>query len=219
MINLDQKTLIVLNGVFNHSQKEGFNEIISSYQSIIAVDGGYNFLSKITDKKPDHIIGDFDSLSKDSTLLKNYNGKISEFPSDKNKTDGELAIDYCRENNIKNVGLIGATGGRIDQQFGNLYLLEYAFEKDITAKIIEPGIEVGLVTDCRIIKGKIGQLLSLFSITDTVFIKRLKGCKYDLNDYLLKRASSRGISNTIKENKIVIEIDRGRLIYFTYRIS
>lgn len=215
MINLKQEVLIVLNGVFNQSQKEGFKEIISSYQSIIAVDGGYNFLSKITDKKPDHIIGDFDSLSKDSNLLKDYKGKVSEFSSDKNKTDGELAIDYCDQNNIKNVGLIGATGGRIDQQFGNLFLLEYAFQKNIDAKIIEPGIEVGLVTGCRIIKDKSGQLLSLFSITDNVFIKKLKGCKYDLNDYLLKRASSRGISNRIKENRIVIEIDSGRLLYFT----
>ena len=208
-----KEVLVVLNGVYK-DQKEKYQEIVNSFENIIAVDGGYKFLKKFVDTEPDTLIGDFDSIDRDSAMLKDFNGEIYEFPSDKDKTDGELSIDYCVKNGLNKISFIGATGGRIDQQFGNLLLLEYALNSDIDAKIIEPGLEVGLIDNKRIIDNKKGNTLSLFSITDQVLIKKLKGCKYELNNYWLERASSRGLSNIINANKAVIEVDSGKLLYF-----
>ena len=129
------KTLIVLNGVFNN-QKKKFQKIVKKYDRIIAVDGGYKFLKDIIDKEPDILIGDFDSIDRDSKLLKNFNGEIYEFNSDKDKTDGELSVDYCLENDLNNITFIGATRGRLDQQFGNILLLEYAMDRGINANIV-----------------------------------------------------------------------------------
>ncbi len=208
-----KEVLVVLNGVYK-DQKEKYQEIVNSFENIIAVDGGYKFLKKFVDTEPDTLIGDFDSIDRDSAMLKDFNGEIYEFPSDKDKTDGELSIDYCVKNGLNKISFIGATGGRIDQQFGNLLLLEYALNSDIDAKIIEPGLEVGLIDNKRIIDNKKGNTLSLFSITDQVLIKKLKGCKYELDNYWLERASSRGLSNIINANKAVIEVDSGKLLYF-----
>jgi len=208
-----KEVLVVLNGVYK-DQKEKYQEIVNSFENIIAVDGGYKFLKKFVDTEPDTLIGDFDSIDRDSAMLKDFNGEIYEFPSDKDKTDGELSIDYCVKNGLNKISFIGATGGRIDQQFGNLLLLEYALNSDIDAKIIEPGLEVGLIDNKRIIDNKKGNTLSLFSITDQVLIKKLKGCKYELDNYWLERASSRGLSNIINANKAVIEVDLGKLLYF-----
>jgi len=208
-----KEVLVVLNGVYK-DQKEKYQEIVNSFENIIAVDGGYKFLKKFVDTEPDTLIGDFDSIDRDSVMLKDFNGEIYEFPSDKDKTDGELSIDYCVKNGLNKISFIGATGGRIDQQFGNLLLLEYALNSDIDAEIIEPGLEVGLIDNKRIIDNKKGNTLSLFSITDQVLIKKLKGCKYELDNYWLERASSRGLSNIINANKAVIEVDSGKLLYF-----
>ncbi|MCF8001844.1 MAG: thiamine diphosphokinase [Halanaerobiales bacterium] len=207
------KTLIVLNGVFNN-QKKKFQKIVKEYDKIIAVDGGYKFLKDIIDREPDILIGDFDSIGRSSKLLKNFNGEIYEFNSDKDKTDGELSVDYCLENNLKNITFIGATRGRLDQQFGNILLLEYATDRDINANIVEPGIEVDLITDKKIIQDKAGYTLSLFSLSDETVIKSLEGCKYDLNNYTLDRASSRGISNIVKTEKALIKVESGKLLVF-----
>lgn len=208
-----KKTLIVLNGVFKN-QKNKFQNIIKKYDRIIAVDGGYKFLKNIVDREPDILIGDFDSIDRGSKLLNNFNGEIYEFDSDKDKTDGELSIDYCVENDLDNISFIGATRGRLDQQFGNILLLEYALDKNINANIIEPGIEVDLITDKKIIENKANYTLSIFSLTDEVIINSIKGCKYELDNYMLKRASSRGISNIIKAEKASIEVKTGKLLVF-----
>lgn len=208
-----KEVLVVLNGIYKN-KKEQYKNIINSFDIIIAVDGGYKFLKNIINYEPDIIIGDFDSLDKSSPLLKNFEGEIYEFSSDKDKTDGELALDYCKRNDYKDITLIGATGGRIDQQFGNITLLEYALESEIKAKIMEPGLEIGITNDRIEVKGKENYTLSIFSLSDKVFIKKLQGVKYELKDYWLNRASSRGISNVIKDKTAVIKVDNGILLYF-----
>jgi len=207
------KTLIVLNGVFNN-KKNQFQKIINEYNRIIAVDGGYKFLKNIIDKEPDIIIGDFDSIDRNSKSLKNFHGETYEFDSDKDKTDGELSVDYCLENGLNDITFIGATKGRLDQQFGNIMLLEYANNRDVNANIVEPGIEINLITDKKIIKNKAGYTLSLFSLSDKAIINTLEGCKYELNNYTVERSSSRGISNIIKKEKAIIKVESGKLLAF-----
>lgn len=208
--------LVVLNGIFNDEIKK-YQKMVNRYHKIITVDGGYKFLKEFSDIEPEVVIGDFDSLAKDSFLLKNYEGEFYEFDSDKDKTDGELAVDYCVDKKIQNIDFIGAYGGRIDQQYGNLMLLEYAQKNNITAKIVKPGIEGGLIIDKKIIKNKADHTLSIFSLSEKVLITKLQGCKYELNNYYLKRASSRGMSNVIESNQAILEIKEGKLLYFICR--
>jgi len=205
--------LIVLNGVFKN-KKLLYKEIIDRYSTIIAVDGGYKFLQNIVDRKPDAIIGDFDSLDRDSKLLKNYNGEILKFPSHKDKTDAELAVDYCLTKGHLQISFIGAYGGRADQQFGNILLLEYAALNSINARIIAPGLEIGLIENKRTFNNKKNFILSIFALTKDVIISSLRGCRYELDDYRLNRASSRGISNVIEKKEAVITIETGKLLYF-----
>ena len=208
-----KETLIVLNGLYTNNKKE-FLKLIEPYNNIIAVDGGYKFLKEITQKEPNTIIGDFDSLNRDSKLLNDFNGEIYEFNSDKDKTDGELAIDYCKENDINKISIIGATGGRIDQQYGNIILLDYALKNGIQANIIEPGLQIGITDDKKSIKNKIDFTLSIFSLSNKTTIKKLTGVKYELDNYILTRESSRGISNIILKDDVLIDICKGKLLYF-----
>jgi thiamine pyrophosphokinase len=91
---------------------------------IICTDGAADKLLGIG-KKPDFIIGDFDS-----TKIKRVNrsGNWIEKP-DQNKTDLEKAFDWCIKNNFKKIILLGAGGGREDHLFGNSFTLANYYDK------------------------------------------------------------------------------------------
>jgi len=210
---MSEIAIIALNGEFDTEPadyKRMFNEIEGSY---IAADGGALLLKKLN-IKPDLIIGDLDSLNQ-STLadFKKNNIKIKKYSSDKNETDGELAVNYCINNNYDKIILTFALGGRCDQQLANVFLLEYAQENGINAIIKEGEKEIGLVNKEKIIKNKIDWGLSLIPIDSKVEDVNISGCKYNLSSYNLKRSKSRGISNLITNKKVKISHGKGNLLY------
>lgn len=210
---MSEIAIIALNGELDtepSAYKKMFNKIKGSY---IAADGGALLLKKLN-IRPDLIIGDLDSIDR-STIndFKKNNIKIKKFPSDKNETDGELAVNYCIQNNYDKIILTFALGGRCDQQLANVFLLEYAQENGINAIIKEGEKEIGLVNKEKIIKNKRDWGLSLIPIDSEVENVNISGCKYNLNSHNLKRSESRGISNLIVDKKVKISHGKGKLLY------
>ena len=93
--------VILANGDFP-SHSIAMNHLESN-KLVICTDGAADKLLDIG-KKPDFIIGDFDS-----TKIKRSNRSENwiETP-DQNKTDLEKAFDWCIKNNIKKIILLGA---------------------------------------------------------------------------------------------------------------
>ncbi|PKP56171.1 thiamine diphosphokinase, partial [Candidatus Atribacteria bacterium HGW-Atribacteria-1] len=139
--------------------------------------------------------------------------KILKYPVEKDKTDGELALQYCRERGFDNIIIIGFAGGRLDQQLANIFLLEYAFRNGITAFIKEPGLEMGIIEREKVFFQKIGAGLSLISLDEKVTGVTITGCKYLLKAGSLLRYKTRGISNIIEQEKAVITVEKGLLLY------
>ncbi|MGM0602755.1 MAG: thiamine diphosphokinase [Bacillota bacterium] len=216
-----KRALVFLNGEFNLSQAEILN-IIDSYDSkmIIGVDGGTDILYKIN-IVPDVIIGDLDSVSRET--LEKFKGnnavEIIKFPTEKDKTDSELAVDFCRENDIKEILIFAALGGRIDQELGNINLLEYIADFSIDGKIIEKNLEIGVINSSKIFANNAGDLLSLIPQTDSVGSVSISGCKYNTNNEKFIRSRTRGISNKILKKKARVEVDDGILIYILKKRS
>lgn len=210
---MSELAIIALNGELD-TEPENYKKMFDKNEgSYIAADGGALRLKEL-DIKPDLIIGDLDSLDK-STLanFKKNKIKIKKYPSDKNETDGELAVNYCIKNNYDKIILTFALGGRCDQQLANIFLLEYAQENGINAIIQEGEKEIGLVNKEKIIQDKIDWGLSLIPIDNEVENVNISGCKYNLSSYNLKRSKSRGISNLITNRKVKISHGKGKLLY------
>ena len=222
----DTKTLLALNGEIRGSRKDysfiedflsqtadGNNIPGQEVPDIIAADGGALFLEKLS-MLPDIIIGDLDSLSeKKCDYFRQHDVKIMQFPTEKDKTDGELVMDFCQQNQINFVLIVGAAGGRLDQQLGNISLLEYALKLGIKAVIREPEMEIGLIDKGKKFIDNSGDLLSLIPLTEKVTGINLSGCKYTLEDEALFRYRNRGISNTIVQKEAAVEIREGLLLY------
>ena len=208
-----KKVVVVLNGELK-GNKEGYKKLIGGKDVFfIAADGGALLLESIG-FLPDVIIGDFDSLTKAQyQRYEKLGAKIVKCPVEKDETDGELALQYCQERGFNNIVIIGFAGGRLDQQLANIFLLEYAFRNGMTAFIKEPGLEMGIIERGKIFFRKIGAGLSLIPLDEKVSGVTITGCKYLLEAGSLLRYKTRGISNIIEQEKAVITVERGLLLY------
>src|SRR5690348_6195146 len=71
---------------------------------------------------PDLLLGDFDSIK--SHVLEAFSTVPKQhYPSDKDKTDLELAIEFVYHLQTEKIAVFGALGGRTDHALGNLILL------------------------------------------------------------------------------------------------
>ncbi|MGB2782814.1 MAG: thiamine diphosphokinase [Atribacterota bacterium] len=207
------KAVIVLNGELK-GNKEEYKKLIGGKDVLfVAADGGALLLESIG-FLPDVIIGDFDSLTKAQyQRYEKMGAKILKYPVEKDETDGELALQYCRESGFNNIIIIGFAGGRLDQQLANIFLLEHAFRNGITVFIKEPGLEMGIIDRKKVFFQKIGARLSLIPLDEKVSGVTITGCKYLLNAGNLLRYQTRGISNIIEQEKAVITVEKGLLLY------
>jgi len=207
------KAVIALNGELK-GNKEEYKKLIGGKDVLfVAADGGALLLESIG-FLPDVIIGDFDSLTEVQYQRYQKMGiKIIKYPMEKDETDGELALQYCRERGFNNIIIVGFAGGRLDQQLTNIFLLEYAFRNGMTAFIKEPGLEIGIIEKEKVFFQKIGARFSLIPLDEKVSGVTIRGCKYSLEAESLLRYKTRGMSNIIEQEKALITIEKGLLLY------
>lgn len=208
----DKRVILALNGELTGTPQE-YHFIFKKENIYIGADGGTHLLTELG-LSPNIIIGDFDSLTEKEIQKFHQEGvDIYKYPVEKDETDGELAIDYCHDNGLKSIIIIGSTGGRIDQQLANIFLLEYAQRKGLNAIIKEPGLEMGLIEKNKMFVDKQGYTLSLLPLSKRVSGVYIKGCKFLLEGETLFRYKTRGISNYILKGTAEIRIKSGRLLY------
>ena len=103
---------------------------LEEYDYVIGVDSGTEYLYKLF-LIPDLIIGDLDSInSKTLDRAKKDKAEIISYEVDKDKTDFELALNYLKINNYKNITIIGGESGELDHLFGNLLTLSAFHTKE-----------------------------------------------------------------------------------------
>ena len=216
----NQKALLILNGELDLDKKK-VNNIVKDIEidRIIAVDGGANKARNL-ELLPDLIIGDLDSITeKTREYYAEENIEVIKYPVEKDKTDSEIAVDYCLKNGIKELYLTAALGGRIDQQLANMNLLEYIWELNLKSRIISNRTEIALVEDQKKFTNKKGFRLSLIPQTKSVKKLTITGCKYNLEARDINRSQSRGISNLIESEEAKISLEKGLLFYVLEKIK
>ena len=191
---------------------------ISKDYKVIAADGACNYLKKYN-ISADFIIGDFDSscLNDANDLIKR-NGKIFRFNSDKDYTDGQLALKFAIENGYNNIIIIGALGGRVDHEFENFRLLHSGIN-NCNITIANDDCKIFLVYDTVEIKSDIGATVSLIPYTDKVTVEFMEGFKYEARNTAFDRLNAlgnSGVSNIIINENAKIKVSEGILMVFLY---
>lgn len=204
------KAIIIASG--NIVKREIFDEIYSVDDYIICADGGLNYLDSLS-IKPNLIVGDFDSVN--ISLLEKYkNVTIKRYPTEKNFTDTEIAIEEAIASRYDEITIIGATGTRLDHTMANILLIERYIMSGISIKIVDNNNYISILNKDTIVNKKEGYFLSIIPITDYIDGITLKGVKYPLLDVRVDRGSTLCISNEITANKAEISIKIGKGILF-----
>ncbi|HBC29868.1 MAG TPA: thiamine diphosphokinase [Clostridiales bacterium] len=183
------------------------------YDYVICADGG---LEKVKNYgiTPDIIIGDFDSVA--LNVLKQYENKIpvEKFPSEKDFTDMELAVEFAVSKGYNNIILTGASGTRLDHTLGNILLMEKYYKDGVNISIIDNNNEMKIISDNAelFIEYKEGYYISIIPVTEYIQGLYLEGFKYNLDNVNVQRGSTLCISNQIKDNKGRITLRKGTAI-------
>ena len=187
---------------------------------LIAADSGMEFLKRIG-KKPDLLLGDFDSVS-DGTLAyfqRQDDIEWRRLNPVKDDTDTEAAVRFAVERGVKELTLLGATGSRLDHVLSNIAMLGIGLEAGISMQIVDANNRIQMVASGIKIKkeSQYGTYVSLVAYSKEVTHVYLKGFKYPLSDYCLKSFTSIGISNEITAEEAEICFKDGILLVIESR--
>lgn len=192
------KGILLLNG-------EPYSGKIDDTGAVVyCCDGAYSWAhGKV---RIDKNIGDYDSLN---FIPEPAPEEI--FPSEKDFTDGEIALSQMLGEGIDEIEVYGGGGGREDHFLGNLQLLYSSHKR---------GVKCTMVTDRSYIfpaSGKIflgryvGKTVSVLPFGEKLHIMDFKGTKYAYPQ-TISYGECRGISNIVEENCAYLSVDGVALI-------
>ncbi len=200
-MNGGRKQFIIL---LNGEPYRGNIEAENAY--VLCCDGAYAWAK---DKvRIDENLGDFDSLQETP-----FPAPICTFPSEKNETDGELAVDRALTLGGTDLIFYGGGGRREDHFLGNLHLLRKAQAAGVNAVLKTNGAELVLCGEGeQTFACKKMRTVSLLPFGGKAHIMGMRGLKYVSDDLWLRYGSTRGISNLTTGDSFSFSVEEGNVL-------
>lgn len=174
----------------------------------IAADGGARNARLHLELAPHVLIGDLDSLDPETAAWLPEAVECLRFPTSKDQTDLELAVDLAAARGAEEVAILGALGGRIDQMLGNILLLARAPR----VRLADHAADLWLVRGETAIAGRTGDTVSLIPLSPAAEGIETEGLLYPLRGETLRLGSTRGISNELVDPEARVRLARGLLL-------
>lgn len=179
---------------------------------IIGADGGADHLVQLFEVLPHEVVGDFDSLSSHTrNYLKDQNVTCIQHPTDKDQTDSEIAIERAIELGANHIIIAGFSGDRIDHMQANM---GYTAKRSahVPIEILSGDQVLSFIHTSTILKGTLGDIVSLIPVEGSVGGVTTTGLKYPLIQEELPFGTTRGVSNIMTEQSASIHIKSGILM-------
>ena len=170
----------------------------------VAVDGGFRFF-RLAGIFPHLLIGDFDSIRKMPTDLPKST-LVERFPARKDKTDAELALDYCLARKAKRIDIVQPSYGEPDQMLGNFLLLLVAAGKQSgryrpEIRIINRRYEIQLLNESNVTLLKAtDDTVSILPLSKKIDLSTT-GTSYNVRGVEIMRGRSLGMRNRITASR------------------
>jgi thiamine pyrophosphokinase len=179
---------------------------------VVAGDGGAA-TSLALGFRPDLIVGDLDSLDEATrTDVQRRGVPIQRHSTDKDATDGQLALEAAVRIDPEQLVLVGFLGGlRLDQTIANVLLLAAA---RVSAVLLDE------FNECRLLRGpdqatwsaEATELISLLPLGGDAEGVRTQGLRWPLRGDRLELGHTRGISNQPLQTKVSVAVEHGLLL-------
>lgn len=202
--------LIITGGSIDINAASDYLKTIT-YDYLIAADHGMDACKKLN-LIPNLIMGDFDSASNLDYFKKIKSIKWEQFPSHKNETDTQLALEKALTLQSKEITILGAFGTRMDHTLANIYLLDQA--KDIKCILVDGHNRVRMIQkeETFLKSEKFGKYISFLPFAGDVTHLYLQGFAYELEDFYLEAGCIRGISNEYDKDIAKVWFSTGKLL-------
>ncbi len=186
---------------------------------VIAADGGSRHC-RAMGITPRVIVGDLDSIS--PAELAFFEGRATEilrFPSRKDETDLELAVQYAQKAGVEEVYVVGALGARWDMTMANILLLAAEKFSGLSMHLLDGTQEFSVLRgdSQAVFRGQPGDLLSLIPLGGDCGGITTQGLEYPLNNERLSFGSPRGVSNVFLHASVHIQLTEGVLLCLVNR--
>lgn len=100
--------------------------LIRNHDFVIAADSGFD-AAHSAGMVPDLVVGDMDSVDRKDILESMPRERVERWPADKDLTDTEIALAELERRGIREVTLVGGSGGRLDHLFAVINLFTRPF--------------------------------------------------------------------------------------------
>ena len=183
---------------------------------IVAADGGtrHALAAGLT---PNQIIGDLDSLPAGLRARLEAAGTTFQIhPPAKDETDLELALLWAATQEADAIIVLGALGGRPDQELANLLLLALPELAGHAVSIAAGAWRIRLVRggETLTLYGEAGDTVSLLPLGGDARGITTGGLRYPLHQGTLRCGPARGVSNVLVEKTATVTLEEGWLWCF-----
>lgn len=204
-----KRAVIFLNG--DRIPKKRILKFVKKTDAVIAADGGVRHALR-AGLMPDIVLGDFDSTPRTlQKKLEKKNVNFLKFPTDKDQTDSELAVNYVLKNKFKDILIFGFVGDRIDHMLATLlFLINHT--KSIKISLFTQNQDIFVLKNSDLnLRGEKGQYVSLLPFSKNAKITTT-GLKYKLRNQVLELGKTVGVSNEFLSKKAGVKVIGGKLL-------
>lgn len=193
------KAVILLNG-------EAYRgEIDASNARVYCCDGAYAWAKERV--RIDENLGDYDSLNEVPVPAP---AKV--YPSEKDYTDGELALVRAIEAGYSEIEIYGGGGKREDHFIGNLHLLYQACSRGVRAELITNYARIFAAEGEIVLRGMKGKTVSVTPFGGNAHIMECDGFYYPMPETFFY-GSTIGISNVVTKEEARFRAE-GKVLVF-----
>ncbi|HLR62164.1 MAG TPA: thiamine diphosphokinase [Lentibacillus sp.] len=164
---------------------------------------------------PDYAVGDFDSMNDtDKDAVRRQAKVFEQYPSEKDQTDLEIALEQAYSLNPEKIYLFGVTGGRLDHEIINIQLLYSIMDRNIKGLIADSQnqLELSGAGTHKISYDKNYPNISFIPYTQFVRGLTLEGFYYPLTDETITWGSTLCISNKLISDFGTFSYEEGILL-------
>jgi thiamine pyrophosphokinase len=193
-------------------------KLLDACEAVVCADGAAQVLLK-SDRPPTFIVGDMDSLAPDAYKWADaLDIPIETHKTDKDQTDGELALERALALGATSMLILGGHGGRSAMFLANLKLLRTCHDKGLDASMVGHGESVRYLNagNEHIWTGRAGATLNILAVDGPAKVT-LEGTAYDGKELELAQTTVRGVSNRIVSDAARLRVHSGTILAIVER--
>jgi thiamine pyrophosphokinase len=209
------RAAVFLNGDYPGDQQEFYRariEVALRDRHVVAVDGALHLFRELQ-LRPHVLLGDFDSVSAE-LLIAFSDVESIRYPTEKDQTDGELALRYLLDRGYSDIEVYGAIDTRFetDQMLANVFTLAIANDYarpggiGIAARLVDHRQYIYLLEDSSLtLTGKPGEMFSVLPISPLLRLT-IVGAKWELVDERIEFGSTRPLRNLFAGTEVSLRL-------------